>query len=364
MRITQKEIARDLNVSLITVSRALNDTGYVSREMKEKILTYAEEHNYIPHKASRALVRNKIRKIGFFSSTYPVYFWSDIRKGAAIAGTQIEGFNYRVDYHTIPDNDTQYYIRVLKEEIGKGLDGIALVNQRQYDMDRIFKIIETAGIPYITYNVDAPGSRRLCHVGSDYRAGGRLAAEFMGKMLMFKEKAKILIINLNEYDMKTPDAPDLNGERLEGFLRVMREQFPRISCEIALITTLYDAADHDTQISDLLAEKEGKVDGVYLIPAFNDIFLNAIDIYDYKKTVTVLHDLDQSAIHHLETDLLTGVIYQNPIFQGYYAVKTMENLLESSSSEKTEDIEIIHNVIMAENRDLISNHFVYTNMAE
>ncbi len=364
MRITQRDIAKHLNISLITVSRALNGNGYVSAELKEKILAYAESLNYTPHKASQVLVRNRLQRIAFFSSTYPVYFWNDIRKGASIAGEQLEGFNYHVDYHTIPDSDTNYYISILEKEISRGLSGIALVNQRQFAMDRIIRIIDESGIPYVTFNVDAPRSRRLCYIGSDYKAGGRLAAEFIGKMLTFKERAKVLIINLNEDLGKDSDAPDINRERQAGFLQILGERFPRIACEVALITTHYDAADGDTQISDLLKDKAGKVDGVYLIPAFNGIFLHALDTYDYSKTVTVLHDLDQSATRYLERDLLTGVVYQNPVLQGYDAVRILEHIIETPDGRTIPDRKIVHNMIMAENRDLISNHFVYTKMAD
>ena len=81
----------------------------------------------------------------------------------------------------------------------------------------------------------------------------------------------------------------------------MRENFPDISCDISLITTHYESAHQDTQIMNLLDAKEGSVDAIYMIPAFNDTFLDALAQYNYRNTVTVLHDLDQSAIHHLET---------------------------------------------------------------
>jgi LacI family transcriptional regulator len=59
MGVTKRDIADYLKVSLITVHRALNNTGYVSAELKERILSYAKEVNYVPRKASQVLVRNK-----------------------------------------------------------------------------------------------------------------------------------------------------------------------------------------------------------------------------------------------------------------------------------------------------------------
>jgi len=63
MGLTQKEIARNLGISYMTVNRALNNNGYVSKELREKILSYANEMGYEPHRASQVLVRNTTRNI-------------------------------------------------------------------------------------------------------------------------------------------------------------------------------------------------------------------------------------------------------------------------------------------------------------
>ena len=359
MRITQKEIAKRLGISLITVSRALNGTGYVSRELKEQILSFAEENRYVPSKASQVLVRNKQRRIALFSSSLPAYFWDEIRRGVEIATEQIEGFNYDISYHNIPEYDSELYLSELNRLYASGLDAVGFVNQRKYDMDRIIAKVDSFDIPYVTFNVDAPGSRRTCYIGSDYAAGGRIAAEFIGKMLRFREHSSVLVINLNEDTSTYSDAPDLNTERLKGFLQIMRDHYPSISCEIRMITTHYQPELMDSQIYDILKEREGKVQAVYLLPAFNTLFLEAIDALDYRNTVTVLHDLDKSAITHLESHLLTAAIYQNPILQGYYTVRVLERILESPEGTQFENTEIIHNIVMAENKDLVTNIYVH-----
>lgn len=211
MRITQKDISRKLGVSLITVSRALNGTGYVSKELRERILRYARENSYVPHRASQVLVRNRTHRVAMFSSSLPTYFWGDIRKGMSVAAEQIRAFDYDVRYHTVAEADSRAYIRKLRREIKEGAEAIAFVNQRIYDMDTIFGIADRAGIPYVTFNVDAPGSKRLCYIGSDYRAGGRLAAEFIGKALTFKPAARVLVITEDAREDRFSDAPNINS---------------------------------------------------------------------------------------------------------------------------------------------------------
>ena len=107
MGITQKEIADALDLPLITVHRALNNSGYVSKELKGRILAYAREVRYVPHKASQVLKRNKVRKIAVFSSSLPRYFWNDIRTGISIGAEQIQPLNYRVNYHMMRGTRTR-----------------------------------------------------------------------------------------------------------------------------------------------------------------------------------------------------------------------------------------------------------------
>jgi LacI family transcriptional regulator len=342
---------------LITVSRALNGTGYVSQELKERILGFAKSKNYVPHRASQVLVRNRTHRIALFSSTMPTYFWDEIRRGVAVAADQIRPFDYDVHYHTIAESDSRSYIEALKHEIDGGVGGLAFVNQRLYDMDAAFKIAESAGIPYVTFNVDAPSSSRSCYIGTDYQAGGRLAAEFVGKSLQFLNDPRILIVSSIEPENSFSVAPNINGERLTGFLEVMKRSFPNIFCDVEHITTKLKPGYVDTQIIDLLRLKQHEVSAVYMIPAFNTVFLESLLELGYRRTVTVLHDLDRSSMHHLETGLLSAVVYQNPILQGYYTVKSLEHILESNQQGEIEGTEIVSNLIFYENRNLSQNHF-------
>ena len=48
-QITIKDIARALNVSPSTVSRALKDNPDISKETRDLVHAYAREHNYKPN---------------------------------------------------------------------------------------------------------------------------------------------------------------------------------------------------------------------------------------------------------------------------------------------------------------------------
>jgi LacI family transcriptional regulator len=355
MRITQKTIARDLGVSFMTVSRVFNNSGYVSKELRKRILDYAKKNRYEPHRASQVLVRNTIRNIAVFSSTFPEYFWEDIEKGILQAAEQIKFFNYEVHYHRVPDFDSKKYCSLLSREIKNGLDAAAFVCQDIFDMNSIIGMVEKENIPYLLYNVDAADTGRLCYIGADYRSGGRLAANFIGKALELKQAGRALAVNFIRNNHRFPAMPDINAERLEGFLSVMKEHFSGVSCAVEQVDTKTSV---ERQIMQILKKYRTKTDAIYFMPAYNDVYHQALKRYDFHHIITLQHDIDDSALSCLESDLLTAVIFQDPILQGYTVVRTLETILESKCRERLKDIEIAHNLVLRENSNFLQNHYL------
>ena len=355
MRITQKEIARDLGISFMTVSRAFNNSGYVSQELRKQILDYAKKKGYEPHRASQVLVRNTIRTIAVFSSTMPEYFWEDIKKGVFQAAEQIKFFNYTVHFHKVPDFDTKKYCALLSKEIKNDLNAAAFVCQDIFDMNRIIGMVEKANIPYLLYNVDAPSTGRSCYIGSDYRSGGRLAANFIGKALELKQNSRALVVGFIRKEFRFPAMPDINAERLDGFLSVMKARFPHVSCSVEYVNAK-DGAEE--QVTRILKTYRKKTNAVYFIPAYNEIYHDVLERFNYRGIITLQHDIDDSAVHCLENDLLTAVVFQDPVLQGYTVVRTLEKILESKNPGRLGDIEIAHNLVFRDNIRFLRNHYL------
>jgi LacI family transcriptional regulator len=353
MGITQKEIAKNLGISYMTVSRALNSNGYVSDALKQRVLEYAKEMGYEPHRASQVLVRNSTRRLALFSSTLPRYFWDEINKGVQVAAQQLKAFDYEVHYHRVPELDTQAYLALLEQEIEQGVDAVALVNQRMYDIEAVITCIEQAGLPYVTFNIDAPYSKRCTYIGSDYVAGGRLAADFIARTLQLSQKKEVLVLQCSEQELSQAKGPNINKMRLEGFLDLMNQSFPAITIHLEYFDTKLQAEEKDNQILNLVRNYQNKVQAMYLIPAFNTDFLHTLDAAGVHDTITVLHDLDSTALYHLKTRLLSAVIDQSPTLQGYYTVMALEKILESKQPANLPLIQIDHNLVLTENRNLI-----------
>jgi len=62
--ITLQDIAKALNISASTVSRALTDSYQIGAKTKKMVLDYAKQHHYVPNRMARGLKEGKSRSIG------------------------------------------------------------------------------------------------------------------------------------------------------------------------------------------------------------------------------------------------------------------------------------------------------------
>ena len=94
--ITMKDIARELGVSVATVSRALKDSPRISEEQRERIKQYAREHNFYPNVLAESLRHSRVaplKVIGVIIPQIAHYYFSTILSGieeqAAVRGYRI-----------------------------------------------------------------------------------------------------------------------------------------------------------------------------------------------------------------------------------------------------------------------------------
>ena len=79
--ISLKDIARELNVSISTVSRALKDHPDISRGMKEKVKRLAAARNYSPNPLAMGLLKQETRMIGVIVPDLVTHFYASIIAG-------------------------------------------------------------------------------------------------------------------------------------------------------------------------------------------------------------------------------------------------------------------------------------------
>ena len=82
--ITMKDIARELGVSIATVSRALKDSPRISAAQKERIQAFARAHNSCPKVIGEALRYSRtqpMKVIGVIIPEFAHYFFSSVLSG-------------------------------------------------------------------------------------------------------------------------------------------------------------------------------------------------------------------------------------------------------------------------------------------
>lgn len=67
---TIKDVAGAAGVSVATVSRVLNDNGYVHEETRTRVIAAMAKLNYYPNEVARSLYKRESRLIGLFAPGY------------------------------------------------------------------------------------------------------------------------------------------------------------------------------------------------------------------------------------------------------------------------------------------------------
>tara|TARA_R110002049_G_scaffold305738_1_gene503149 strand:- start:20816 stop:21820 length:1005 start_codon:yes stop_codon:yes gene_type:complete len=91
--VTLKQLAKELNVSISTVSKALNDSDEIGKDTIKRVKELAELYNYKPNKVALSLKQNKTKTIGVIIPNILNYFLAKVLFGiereAAIHGYNI-----------------------------------------------------------------------------------------------------------------------------------------------------------------------------------------------------------------------------------------------------------------------------------
>src|SRR5687768_18445722 len=90
--VTIKDVAREANVSVATVSRVLNGSGPVSAETQHRIREVAGRLRYVPHGGARSLITSKTDTLGGLLPDLYGEFFSEVIRGM-VDTAQRHGFH-------------------------------------------------------------------------------------------------------------------------------------------------------------------------------------------------------------------------------------------------------------------------------
>lgn len=165
--ITMKDIARDLGVSVATVSRALKDSPRISEAKRREIQEYARDHNFLPNVIAETLRKSRVQPnkvIGVIVPQFIHYYFASILKGVEEEASRR---GYRI---LVAQSDDKYEreVEICKSFYANKCCGIIVSmakNTTKYDH---FQKLIDMGIPLVFYDRICTGVNASRVVVDDY----------------------------------------------------------------------------------------------------------------------------------------------------------------------------------------------------
>lgn len=150
-RITIKQIAEALHVSISTVSKALNDSYEISDETKKKIQEYAKLHKYKPNTLALSLQNKKTKTIGILIPNILAYYFARALRGIEKIAAE-KGYNIIT---CITNESYEKEVTTIEMLSNGSIDGfIACLSAETLKLEKFdhFKDIIDDGTPLVLYN--------------------------------------------------------------------------------------------------------------------------------------------------------------------------------------------------------------------
>ncbi len=251
-------------------------------------------------------------------------FWKSIHAGAEKARLELAATGITVNViwkGPLKEDDREQQVQVVENFIGRHVDGIVLA---PLDSKALVAPAETAvrgKIPVVIIDSGLASTVQSSFVATDNREGGRIAAHNLGKIL--DGKGNVILLRYAVGSNSTE-------EREEGFLEVMKKDFPAIKL---LSTDQHAGATRDsakrvaetllnrygTQVNGVFASNESAASGMLL--ALRDAGLAG------GKVKFVAFDSGETLNAGLMAGDVQGFVVQNPLNMGFLGVKTIVAVL-------------------------------------
>jgi LacI family transcriptional regulator len=151
--ITIKDIAKELNISAATVSRALRNSSEISKETKLAVIKIAKEMDYHPNLLARSLINKSSKVLGVIVPTINRQFWSN-----SISG--IENVAYKDGFKVMIFQSTESYrkeVEIVETLANSRVDGILIAFSKEtQNYDHVQQVMDR-GIPVVLFE-------RVCDV--------------------------------------------------------------------------------------------------------------------------------------------------------------------------------------------------------
>lgn len=167
-----KSIARDLGVSIVTVSKVLHNHADISPETRKRVLRRMKEVNYQPNLAARALSTGRTSLIGLIVPDLVHPFFAQVAKGiSARLGSQ--GYTLVI---SSSEEDPQLERREVDQMMARGVEALILAST-ETEIVSVTKLKER-DLPFVLLDRRIPGFPAN-FVGIDDVLAGELATKHL-----------------------------------------------------------------------------------------------------------------------------------------------------------------------------------------
>jgi LacI family transcriptional regulator len=208
MSVTIKDVAREANVSVATVSRALNGHQNVAEEVRQRVVSVANRLQYSPHHAARSLSSRRTSTIGVVLPDLYGEFFSELMRGIDQVARE-RGLHLLVSsYHGNPEEQGSA-LRTMRGRV----DGLLLMSPFVDDQDVVAENLPSS-MPTVLMNTRLAGDARP-KLDIDNHGG----AFAMMRHLVEAGHRRVVFI-------RGPEDNHDAGERLRGYRDALHQLLP------------------------------------------------------------------------------------------------------------------------------------------
>ena len=327
---TIKEIAKRLNVSVSTVSRALHNHPGIGLRTRTRVQALAQELDYQPNQAAISFKQRKTFTIGVVLPNLKEEFFSEAINGIETIATQ---YKYSVLISQSRD-DTEREKQILATMRNNRVDGIIAslgANTTSYEH---FTALKKYGIPVVFFD-RVPSLPEFNKVYANMNSGTREAIEF----LIGKGHRRIGVLN-------GPEKMRSSQERTETYKQVLIKK--RLKIDLGLVISTDLTREGTNQAMQQLLSQRPRPTAILVI---NDYI--ALDAMQYArgqklkigKDICFVSYANLPITSYLEHPPMASV-EQYPYQQGAKAAEILIELINKPANEKPAAPETFQNVVI------------------
>jgi LacI family transcriptional regulator len=325
-KVTLKQIAKELDVSISTVSKSLRDSSEISEDTRLKVQAFAKLYNYKPNLIALSLKNKKTKTIGIIIPEIVHHFFATVISGIEHVANE-KGYNVIVCL-----SDESFDKEVINMEMlaNGSIDGFIMSlskeTQQRKDFHHISEVINQ-GMPVVMF--DRVTNDVLC---DKVIIDDNLAAYQAVESLINNGMKKIGLIT-------TVDYVSVGKLRTEGYVKALLSN--GIPINNNLIIKIEDIDNCSSQIEELITNND--LDSIF---AVNELFaVTAIKTakrlkFNVPEDIAIIGFTDGIISKYSSPSITT--VSQNGIKMGN---KAAQMLIERLKSEDEENEQYITEVI-------------------